>query len=82
MSTSVLPSIEHLSYDDCLDDNRTYCQTGLYNRLDNWLYTRYSRLSNRLSNGVDNRLYRVYKHLPGYQTGFGLTAGLTTGCIV
>jgi len=25
-------------------------------------------------------LYRVYKHLPGCQTG--LTTGLTTGCIV
>jgi len=28
------------------------CQTGLYNRIDN---------------GVGNRLYRVYKHLPGWQ---------------
>jgi len=36
------------------------------------LYTRY----NRLSNQIDNWLYRVYKHLPGCQTG------LTTGCIV
>jgi len=36
-------------------------------------------LSNRLSNGFDNRLYRVYKHLPGCETG--LTTGLTTGCI-
>ena len=49
----------------------TGCQTGLYNRFDN---------------GFDNRLYRVYKHLPGCQTGlttgFGLTTGLTTGCIV
>jgi len=40
------------------------------------LYTRY----NRFDNGFDNRLYRVYKHLPGCQTG--LTTGLTTGCIV
>jgi len=29
---------------------------------------------------VDNRLYRVYKHLPGCQTGF--TTGLATGCIM
>jgi len=43
-------------------------------------FTRYNRLSNRLSNGFDNRLYCVYKHLPGCQTG--LTTGLTTGCIV
>ena len=28
-------------------------------------------------NGFDNRLYRVYKHLPGCQTGC-----MTTGCIV
>ena len=28
----------------------------LYNRFDNQLYTRYSQLSNRLSNGFDNRL--------------------------
>jgi len=28
----------------------TGCQTGLYNQFDNRLYTRYSRLSNRLSN--------------------------------
>jgi len=34
----------------------TGSQTGLYNLYDNRLYTRYSRLSNRLS---DNRLYRV-----------------------
>jgi len=37
------------------------CQTGFNNRFDN---------------GFDNRLYRVYKHLPGCQTG--LTTGLTT----
>ena len=40
------------------------------------LYTRYNRLSKRF----DNRLYRVYKHLAGCQTGS--TTGLTTGCIV
>ena len=48
----------------CRTDNRLYrvnkhptgCQTGLYNRFDNRLYTRYSRLSNRLSNGFDDRL--------------------------
>jgi len=34
----------------------TGCQTALYNPFDNRLYTRYSRLSNRLSNGFDNRL--------------------------
>jgi len=41
----------------------TGCQTGLYNRFDNRLYTRYSqfskRLSNRFDNRFDNRLYRV-----------------------
>jgi len=41
----------------------TGCQTALYNRFDNRLYTRYSRLSNqfenRLDNRFDNRLYRV-----------------------
>jgi len=42
----------------------TSCQTGLYNRFDNRLYTRYSRLWNRF----DNRLYRVYKHLTSCQT--------------
>jgi len=43
----------------------TGCQTGLYNWFDNWLYTRYGRLSNRLSNGFDNRLniYTRYKRL-------------------
>jgi len=43
-------------------------------------FTRYNRLSNRLSNWFDNRLYRVYKHPAGCQTG--CTTGLTTGCIV
>jgi len=33
----------------------------------------YNLLSNRLSNPIDNRLYRVYKHS---------TTGLTTGCVV
>jgi len=36
----------------------TGCQTGLYNRFDNRLHTRYSRLSKR-SDNLDNRLYRV-----------------------
>ena len=36
-------------------------------------FTRYNLLSNRLLNRVDNRLYRVYKHSTGCQTG------LTTG---
>jgi len=52
----------------------------LYNRFDNRLYTRYSGLSNPLSNGfdnrsnvvytiqLDNRLYRVYKHSTGCDT--------------
>jgi len=53
----------------------------LYNRFDNRLYTRYSQLSDRLSNGFDNqlsvcihdnrshnRLYCVYKYLPGCKT--------------
>jgi len=44
------------------------------------LYTRYNRLSIRLSNRFDNRLYRVQKHSTGCQTR--LTTGLTTCCIV
>jgi len=44
----------------------TGCQTGLYNRFDNRLYTRY----NRLSNGFENRL-NVCIH-----------DTLTTGCVV
>ena len=39
-------------------------------------FTRYNRLSNQLSDGFDNWLYRVYKHSTGCQTC------LTTGCIV
>jgi len=38
-------------------------------------FTRYNRLSVRLYNRFDNRLYRVNKHPTGYQTG--LTTGLT-----
>ena len=43
-------------------------------------FTRYNRLSNRLYNQFDNRLYRVNKHPTGCQTGCqtGLTTGLTT----
>jgi len=37
----------------------TGCQTGLYNRIDNRLYTQYSRLSKRF----DNRLYGVNRAL-------------------
>jgi len=40
----------------------------LYHRLPYTPFTRYNRF--------DNRLYRVYKHLPGCQTG------LTTGRVV
>jgi len=47
---------------------------------DNWLYTRYSRLSNWLSNGFDNRLNVCIHDTTGCQTG--LSTGLTTGCIV
>jgi len=80
--------------DVCLHD-AAGCQTGLYNRLDNrfyqpavytiqpvdnWLYTRYSRLSNRLSNWFDNRLNVCIHDTTGCQTG--LTTGLATGCIV
>jgi len=32
---------------------------GLYNRFNNRLYARYSRLSNLFDNGFENRLYRV-----------------------
>jgi len=35
--------------------------------------TRYNRLSNRLYNCIDNRLYRVNKHPTGCQTGLGTT---------
>ena len=43
-------------------------------------FTRYNRLSNRLYNWFDNRLYRVNKHPTGCQTGCqtGLTISLTT----
>jgi len=37
-------------------------------------------IHNTQYNWFDNRLYRVYKHLTGCQTG--LATGLTTGCIV
>jgi len=42
-------------------------------------FTRYNRLSNRLYNLFDNRLYRVNKHPTGCQTGCqtGLTTGVT-----
>ena len=66
---------------------QTGCQTGLttgsmsiYTIQTGSVYTRYNRLSNRLLNRFDNRLYRVYKHSTGCQTR--LTTGLTTGCIV
>ena len=42
--------------------------TGLYNRFDNWLYTRYSRLSNQLSNGFDNRLNVCIHDTTGCET--------------
>jgi len=48
------------------------CQTRLYNRFDNRLYTRYSRLSN----GFDNQLNVCVHDTSSCQTG------LTTGCIV
>ena len=48
----------------------TGCKTGLTTGLT-------TELNEQL---FDNRLYRVYKHLPGCHTG--LTTGLTTGCIV
>jgi len=42
------------------------------------LYTRYNRMSNPLSNGFDNRLYRVYQQ-PVWQNGcIVYTAGCTT----
>ena len=43
----------------------TSCHAGLYNRL----YTRYSQLSNRLSNGFDNRLNVCIHDTTGCQTG-------------
>jgi len=59
----------------CSFNHSTGCQTGLYNRFDNRLYTRYSRLS-KLSNEFDNRLIVCMHDTTGCQTG------LTTGCIV
>ena len=47
----------------------TGCHTGLYNRFDNRLYTRYGRLSNRLSNGFDNRLNVCIHNTTGCQSG-------------
>ena len=46
----------------------TGSRTGLYNRFDNRLYTRYNRLSNRF----DNRLYRVNGALGFQPTDTGL----------
>ena len=54
----------------------TGSQNGLYNWFDNWLCTRYSCLSNRLSNGFDNQLDVCIHNTTGCQNG------LTTGCIV
>ena len=42
-------------------------------------FKRYNLLSIRLSNRIDNRLYRAYKHSSGCQTR--LRTGLTTGWI-
>ena len=55
----------------------TGCQTGLYNRIDNRLYTLYNWLSNRFDNLFNNRLYRVYKHLTGCQQVVSCKRGLT-----
>ena len=52
--------------------NRTGCQTGLYNRIDNRLYTQHSHLSNRF----DNQLNVCIHDTTSCETG------LTTGCIV
>ena len=58
-SSSSFSSLSQPSQIVCLHKPRlhytTGCQTGLYNRFDNRLYTRYNRLSNRF----DNMLYRV-----------------------
>jgi len=70
------------------------CQTGLYNRFDNRLYTRYSHLSNRLSNGFDNRLNVFIHNTTGnrfdidnrlycvYKHLPSCQTGLSAGCIV
>jgi len=80
---TIQPVVKPVERADC--SFNTVVKPRLYNRFDNGLtYTRYSRLSNRLSNGFDNRLnvcihvdngfdsrfYRVYKHLPGCQTAW------------
>jgi len=63
------------------------CQTDCTTRFDNrlneqWLFVQHgcqTGCQTRFDNQFDNRLYRVYKHSTGCQTG--LTAALTTGCI-
>jgi len=70
----------------------------IFTKIDNFIlmllncktpFTRYSRLSNRLYNRFDNRLYRVNKHPTGCQTGCQTnqldvclhdTAGCQTDC--
>jgi len=59
----------------CIHDTAS-CQTGCLTGVE-CLNTGYNRLSNWFDN---RRLYRVYKHLPGCQTG--MITCLTTGCIV
>jgi len=53
------------------------CTTGLTT---GYMYTRYSRFSNGLSNGFDNRLNVCLHDTTGCHAD--LTTGLTTGCIV
>jgi len=45
------------------------CQTGLYNRFERTVAVRSTRLSNRIDNLFDNRLYRINKHPTGCQSG-------------
>jgi len=59
-------------------NEQTVHSTRLSNRLYNWFDSRLYTPYSWLSNRFDNRLYRVYIHLTGCQTG--LTTGLTTRC--
>ena len=65
-----------------------YTIQPVVNRIDSRLYRVYSRLSNRLSNGFDNRLDVCLHNTAGCNRLYnrfdktGCITGLTTGCIV
>jgi len=89
------PSCKPQESHDSLQVTPEYCSHERVESFDGIIKlptTRYSRLSYRLYNRFDNRLYHVNKHPTACQTGCqtglttgvttGLTTGLTTGCIV